>query len=295
LPEVQHGDVATLVRSLRRDPDHFAERAMRLAVQRLGQPSWEWAQRVRGEDRAAEAERHVRQESLRIARVDGAVSGTPFLLALVPAYVAVLWQQARMAMRIAALRGRDPRDPGMVAELLALRGVHPTPEAAAEVLRAMKDGPAPREGHRPLRTWIELVRRVLVLAGFMSPAADAPRPSPARRAATAFVGGAVWVCTWVFPITFMVLMAWTCESATRTLANRVDEFYGGAPAADVALPRRARLARVAVMAVGLVFPLGLIAAAASARGHGHPLIWVSVLASITGLALVAGLAMVARR
>ena len=56
--------------------------------------------------------------------VQGAISGTPFLIALIPAYVAVLWKQARLLMRIAALHGRDPGTRQMAAEILALRRIY---------------------------------------------------------------------------------------------------------------------------------------------------------------------------
>ncbi len=46
----------------------------------------------------------------RAARIDGAVAGTPFLIALVPGYLAFLWQEGRMERRIAALYGHDPRE-----------------------------------------------------------------------------------------------------------------------------------------------------------------------------------------
>jgi hypothetical protein len=207
---------------------------MTLATSRLATPSWDWAAQV--EDRVT-AEAALRRASIRIARIDGAISGTPFLVALVPAYVAVLWQQARMTMRLAALHGRDPREPAMAPELLALRGVHPTPEAAAEALAALDREPPAREGRRPLRTWIVLARRVLVLAGFLDPPTKEKRGLP-WRIAMAALGGAIWVGTWVFPLTFMVLMAWSCDSATRKLATRATVFYAPAPGAAAGKPAR---------------------------------------------------------
>lgn len=294
-PVDDQAGMSALVRSIRRDPEHFAERAMLLATARLAEPSWDWAGDI--EDRAA-AEATLLQESIRVARVDGAISGTPFLIALVPAYVAVLWQQARMTMRIAALHGRDPRGPAMAAELLALRGVHPSDEAAAAALAALEEAPAAREGRRPLRTWIELARRVLTLAGFLDPPQRRDRGT-VRRAASAVIGGMIWVGTWVFPLTFMVLMSWTCESATRKLAARATERYAAAPVggtmARTAERSRRRAVRAALMVLGVAVPLALVVAAVYAGSHGRGVLWLSGIATIAGLALVCGQAWMARR
>ena len=58
------------------------------------------------------------------ARIDGAVAGTPFFIALVPAYIAFLRQEVRFHLRVAALYGKDPADPQVAADFLVLRGVH---------------------------------------------------------------------------------------------------------------------------------------------------------------------------
>jgi hypothetical protein len=41
------------------------------------------------------------------------------------------------------------------------------------------------------------------------------------------VGAAVWVFTWVFPVTFMVFMAWSCERDARDMGQRAHAFYAG--------------------------------------------------------------------
>jgi hypothetical protein len=40
-----------------------------------------------------------------MARINGALSGTPFFLAMIPRYLSYLRQEARMWMQIAALHG----------------------------------------------------------------------------------------------------------------------------------------------------------------------------------------------
>jgi len=47
--------------------------------------------------------------------------GTPFLAAVGPAFIAVLWHQAQMVLRIAALVGHDPTKRGRASEILLLQ------------------------------------------------------------------------------------------------------------------------------------------------------------------------------
>jgi hypothetical protein len=84
-----------------------------------------------------------------------------------------------------------------------------------------------------------------------------------RRIASAVIGGAIWVGTWVFPLTFIVLMPWSCESATRRLAARASEFYEIAPGPDVGLgaaatvrgPARGTGRRARVVGAALMRPV----------------------------------------
>ena len=134
-----------------RDPEHVAERIALNSTQSLGEPSLEWAQRVRkereGVPRAVIAEQ-LRTDSAKVAAIDGAVAGTPFLVALIPGYLVYLRQDARMLLRTAALYDRDPRDLETTAEMLALRGVHPTVDAARAALLAVRDAATAREADR---------------------------------------------------------------------------------------------------------------------------------------------------
>lgn len=221
-----------LWRAIRRDPEHLPERLVALAHSRLSSPANEWGKRTRAAnpDRtAAELAADLRPRVERFARINGALSGTPFLIALVPAYVSVLWHEARMVMCIAALNGRDPREAEFAGELLALRGLYETPDEAMEALAALERGDAKPSGEQVgrLRTWAQLVYRVLVLAGFMSAkAADAERPSRVRMAFSVFASGVVYVITCVMPVTFMILMSWSCEKDARTMGDRAAAYYG---------------------------------------------------------------------
>ena len=127
-----------LARIAYRDPEHVAARLTLYGSERLGEQSMEWASRVQQErpdvPEAVIAE-ELRIQTAQVARIDGAVSGTPFLIALVPGYLAYLWQEGVMERRIAALYGCDPRDLETSAKILVLRGVHPTVDAATRPSR----------------------------------------------------------------------------------------------------------------------------------------------------------------
>ena len=89
----------------------------------------------------------LRTQSAHVARIDGAISGTPFFIALVPGYLTYLQQEMRMTLRTAALYGRDPRDLRTSAEMLALRGVHPDVETAEAALNSVREKGSPIVRH----------------------------------------------------------------------------------------------------------------------------------------------------
>ncbi len=267
------------IRIVYRDPEHVSERLTLYAIARLAEPSAQWAQLVRTtrpDTPVAEIVEELRTQTAQVARIDGAISGTPFLIALVPGYLTYLYQEMRMTLRTAALYGRDLRQLQTAGEMLALRGVHPDVEQAEAALRAvqataMPESPAHR---RQLRTWVDSGYRLLVFGGFLSAATAEPpkrRVLDRLRAVFSFLlGAAIWVMTWVLPFTFMIMMAWGCETHSRQLGRRALVFYGGDAAsvsAAMAIAERRRdqghSARAGLRAIALFLsvavPLGFIA------------------------------------
>ena len=233
-----------LARIASRDPEHISERITLSGAQQLGQESQQWAGQVRRErpdvPRGVIAE-EVRIQAARVARLDGAVAGTPFLIALAPGYLAYLWQEGVMERRIAALYEHAAGDLQTSAEILVMRQVHPTVEAAKAALRKVIDDPSPEKPteRRRLRVWVRSIYTMLVYGGFVTPSDDDDgRDKYAhwrlRAAVGALIGAAVWVTTWVLPVSFMIAMAWGCESHARSLGSRILRFYGGQAACDEA-------------------------------------------------------------
>jgi hypothetical protein len=292
-----------LLRILRRHPAHMPERLVLLAVNRLGEPTKAWADERLAQPGASvelESERSFRS-TLTASRIDGAVAGTPFFIALVPAYVSFLWTQVRMSLRIAALNGRDTTDPRIAAELLALRGVYPDTDAAAEAIAHLDDRHDSGQGRERIAVWYQLVRRILVMAGFMAAADAEQSPSKLRLALSGAVAGGIWIVTCLFPVSFMVLMAWGCETSTRRLAADVVDRYaqGDRPRAKSWRERfshvsvRGKLLRGAIVAIGVGVPLVIIALAVSKQGQTHD--WLRPAAAVAGLTLVLALAATTRR
>ena len=269
-----------LVRLAKRDPHHVPERLTIFAVDRRAEAARVWAQRAR--EAASESSPAVladdqRRRTVSTARIDGAVAGTPFFIALVPAYVAFLQQEVRFHLRVAALYGHDPADPRIAADFLVLRGVHKDAEAALAELEVVRATPLPPAGERtPLRSWYEAVMRILVLAGFVSPPEeDGTTAQPTRRARVMRWAGFVvvtliWALTWIVPVTFMIVMSWACESDARRFGQRVIAHFaeeGDDIAAQMArADRKAQgspvrtVLRGALVVLSLAIPLAFIAA-----------------------------------
>ena len=296
-----------------RDPEHIAERIALYSTQTLAEPSLEWAQRVReerdGVPRAVIAEQ-LRTDSAKIAAIDGAVAGTPFLVALVPGYLVFLRQETRMVLRTAALYDRDPRALETAAEMLTLRGVDPTLDAARSALLAVQDAPLPEKpaARRPWRTWVRAVYVLLIFGGFLSAPDDKRKEAahPWVKTGLGFLTFAIfWVVTCVFPLTFMIAMAWGCDTSARDLGRRALIFYDSEPdsaqAAIAAAKRRKdpghtkrQILRTILLVFSVALPIAFIAFIDRERQHTGitPLTGVGTLVA---LSLVIATAVVATR
>ena len=290
-----------LVRVVVRDPDHVPERLTLLAVDRLAEPARAWAAAAANGDRAAVAAR-LRVQSVRIARIDGAIAGTPFLIALVPGYLNYLWQEATMVLRMAALYDRDPADLSTAAELLVLRGLYPDIEQAREALLAVRARPMPErpESRHSVRTWVRSVRMVLVFGGFISGAKRDLSGLRAKLAVVAMVIGvaALWVVTWIFPVTFMIAMAWTCERDARDVGRRALVHFGGPEASPPPTPEGERtlrtILRSAALTASILVPIAFVAFAVHVQRHTR-LNWIAAVGALVALSVVIAVSVVGRR
>ena len=297
-----------------RDPEHLAERLTLYAADRLGDPSRTWAESVRSarpKTHWAQIAEELRTESAHLARIDGAIAGTPFFLALVPGCLSYLLQEMRMTLRTAALYGRDPRALRTSAGMLALRGVHPDVDSARAALTSVRDRGTPDRPaqRRPWRTWVHGAYSLLVFGGFMSPStAEEQARGKLREAVSVLVGVAIWVTTWVLPITSMIAMARGCETHARKLGRRTLFYYGGG--ADSVLDaikgadqRHDRghdtrtIVRTAALSLSIAVPVGFVAYADHVRNTigVNRLGALGTLGTLVALSLVIATAVIASR
>ncbi len=294
-----------LVRTVLRDPENVPERLTLMAVDRLAEPSREWAARAlaahpdSGPDAIAQT---LRASSAKTARIDGAIAGTPFLIALVPGYLGYLWQEATMVLRMAALYERDPADLSTAAELLVLRGLYPGIGQAREALLAVRARPMPErpESRHSVRTWVRSVRVVLVFGGFLSGTKRDLSGLRAKLAVAAMLLGValLWVVTWIFPVTFMIAMAWTCERDARDMGRRALVHFGGPEASPPRTPDGERTLRTVLRSVALtasiVVPIAFVAFAVHEQRHTR-LNWIAAVGALVALSVVIAISVVGRR
>ena len=119
------------------------------------------------------------------------------------------------------------------------------------------------------------------------------------------IGGVVWLTTWVLPVTFMIAMAWACESHTRQLGRRVLLFYDGEAdstreairdaerATDRGHDRR-QVLRVVALVLSIAIPIGFIAVVDHYR-QSTGINWLGALGALVALSLVIATAVVAGR
>ena len=296
-----------------RDPEHVAERLTLYTTERLADPSSEWARSVRSarpDTPVAKIADELRTRSAHVARIDGAISGTPFFVALVPGYLTYLQQEMRMTLRTAALYDHDPRSLRTSAEMLALRGVHPDIDTAEAALNLVREKPTPdRPAHRrSWRTWVHSVYLLLIFGGFMSPSVakeDKGRRGKVRAVLGVLLSVGIWATTWVLPLTFMIVMAWGCETHARQLGRRTLLYYDGEAAnvleAIKAADRRSdrghdkrAIVRGAVLFLSVAVPIGFVGYAQHVRDTTG-INWLSALGVLAALSLVIATAAIASR
>jgi hypothetical protein len=276
-----------LLSELCADPQNAAETFALYAVRRIGPKAGADVARFAGQDSGV-GDRLLTANALRLTSIHGAVAGTPLFLGLVPAYIAMLWEQARMVLRIAALHGHDPAGMRAAAELLVLRGVHPTLQSAEAAVGRHLAGERSRLPRR--RALIDLVRALLVLGGFMEARELSKTRGRLKSAAMMLLGAVIWAITWIAPFTFILLMSWSCRTATMKLASRALSYYGSdLELDDLFVPRKwwSSGARLAASLLPCVLPAAVLFSAV--KWHPLGIGFGRALAALAALALVLAL------
>jgi hypothetical protein len=279
-------------RALRHDPAHAPELALLHALPLVTARATQW-QAEQVVDRTSEQLDRLTRRTLRTcvrrAREVGAITGSSFYVGMVPAMTLLYLEQVLLLLRIAAIHGRDPRDPARAAEILMLqRGYDTVARAEQALLSVGSSTPDSRQLSRPRRLWL-VVRQLPSMIGLQLRRMKNPLHALLAAAETA---------TMFVPILGIPVWAQASGSAMNRLGERAIEYYREAPISApgnaVVLPesmsdqarRRfvgALVALIAVLAiVALFIPLGPF-------GHFLPLAGI-VLAEVslvlTGLGLL---------
>ena len=238
-----------LARIVYRDPEHVSERLTLYAADRLADPS-RGVGRVRAELSPRDPpgpDRRGTADAVGACGADRRCDRRDSVLrragARLPDVSAA--GDAHDAAHGRALRPR-PEQLQTAAEMLALRGVHSNVEAAEAALTAVRekaipDRPATRRSLAHLgsqRLPAARVRRLHVPVG--RPTRTKADAAGCKAAFGVLFGVAIWATTWVFPVTFMIAMAWGCETHARQLGRRTLLYYDGEAASVLRRDRACR-------------------------------------------------------
>ena len=149
---------------------------------------------------------------------------------------------------------------------------------------------------------------LLIFGGFVSaPTEEAAKEGHWRLKATVgfVVGGVIWVMTWVLPVTFMIVMAWACESHARSLGSRTLSFYGGESAAAELAARSAGLdedggrtkrdlLRAGLLVLSIAIPVAFVAYADHVK-QTTGVNWLGALGALVAVSIVIATTVIARR
>lgn len=124
---------------IRTSPEYTMELLALAAVTELGPQARDWVAEMRAAYPAATPEGLAHLATNQHLRLSAAAALAGLATGLVGGAVeaaGVAWVQARLALRLAAVYGRDPADPERAVDLLVLIRVHPDADAARDALAA---------------------------------------------------------------------------------------------------------------------------------------------------------------
>jgi hypothetical protein len=272
--------------ALRRDPGHAPELCVLCALPQLSpQVTRWWSTRPFGGtvDHPEQLSRSVLRRSTRVARRGGAITGSSFYVAMVPAMVMIYCEQLAALLRIAAIYGRDPGDPARAAEILVIQGRYPTLGAARAALQKAGTKPTREHQSKPTASMAAAVRQVPSMIGLQ-----------VRRLKTPIDVAIVIVEVASFLVPVVSIPVWAAANAraTRRLGRAAISFYSQPSTTDsstatLVLPspptRRQRRQFVATL-VPLAAALGVLAAILPFGRYTHNLRWAGLV--LAELALI---------
>ena len=214
-----------LITALRRDPRHAQELILGSILPPLASHAAAWHDKVsaRPAHRSDRVAASVKRRTVVIARRDGAFTGTSFYVGMPAAMMSIYCHQVLLILKLAALRGLDPRDAARAPEILVLRGRYPDLAAATAALRNLASGEKP--ARQPLRVVVLQAWRDLpaqLRAGFAKLRHKRPKDVAISL---------LHLACYVVPFLGIPVWAASYARATRQLGTKADALYGASPSA----------------------------------------------------------------
>jgi hypothetical protein len=218
-----------------------------------------------------------------VARRGGAITGSSFYVAMLPAIAMIYCEQLAVVLRIAAIYGRDPAEPARAPEILVLQGRYPDVVAAALALRQAGTKPARQtEAKRPAGLGSAL-RQIPSMIGLQVRRIKTPMDAIILM---------VEVAAFVFPVISIPVWMYANARATRRLGQTAIRYYRQPPTSEAssisvvlpAPPSRRRRRQFIATAVPLAATFGVLAAFLPFGRYSHHLQWVGL--ALAELALV---------
>jgi hypothetical protein len=268
-----------LWRALRHDPKHAPEIAVLYALPQLAPHVEEWWSRkstMHPSDPPARMVKRIVRRSAGVARRGGLITGSSFYVGMVPAMAMIYCEQLVVALRIAAVYGRDPMDPIRAAEILVIQGRYRSISDAAAVLR--QAGRPPRQLTPEGRAVFDVVSRMPSMIGLRVRKLTARSPFE-------IVIVAAEVASFLVPVISLPVWAYSSARAMRRLGRAASDFYSR-PETDLQLegpillpPRPTTRTRRIVIAsvVPLAVALGVLFSLLPLGGYHAGLRWLGLV------------------
>ncbi|MCI3273685.1 hypothetical protein [Streptomyces cylindrosporus] len=270
----------TLLRQVLADPRGLPEQLALFAVRHRGEAARRTVDALAQDAEPAAVRAELVRRGRRATVTEGAFVGGPFLLLIPVAFCAALLRQARTALELAALDGRDPTTEERAAELLVLQGVHTDLDTARRALAAHRPPPPPRRLH--LTAAWDLTWRMARLLGLLAPTDATGRPQRAVQAGRWLLLAGVFLVGLVAPLVWLPYMAYSYDRATARFTDRAVRHYF----ADIPLAARGRLDPAALASAGraliallvpLILVVGVLATDVRIAGSNWPVLGIVLI------------------
>ncbi len=267
-------EAPAVLRVIWADPEHMPEHLALWSLKHFASRASSAVYKLRRDHHGAEPddlERMVIERQTRVAMVDGACVGGPFLVLIPVAFCAALLAQAQMALELAALAGCAPDDEMRAADLLVMQGAYTsTDEASAALAEVTREQPDAKDRRSPSGAHLAMIRRMAYLLGLLDTSEE--KPSLLSRIMQWCLLGIAFVVGLVLPLVWVPYMTVAIRRSALRVGERARQFYAERSSAEAGVAvRKSRAVRVEITGALLrmlaltVLPVGVAVIALAAN------------------------------